>query len=63
MDAARVYNGCGHEFILTSTLYYRASRAIPNKWLDIVALSHAVMPAGSAIEAVSLLCRQSGGAC
>ena len=42
-------------------LYYRALKGTPNKWLDIVALSHAVMPAGSAIEAVNYYAARVSG--
>jgi hypothetical protein len=34
-------------------LYYRALKGTPHKWLDISALSLAVLPAGHVIECLS----------
>lgn len=42
-------------------LYYRALKGTGHKWLDIVALSQAVMPAGMVIEAVNYYAARVSG--
>lgn len=42
-------------------LYYRALKGTPHKWLDIAALSDAVMPAGCQVEAVNYYAARVSG--